>query len=163
MREINFFFSLKPYICKKVVTNTGKAWLKLKCASLHVKKNLSSSAVSSCLSCSEFQVKALPHGKLCRGYHTNGCPDKHSPDSACSVDYSSSRLSSPDHPNEGKMQRLYKCIHVWALHELAWGHTPINHAGTGAFEQTPQWSHCRNRNWCPLLFSLCTFGFLLPC
>ncbi|NWU27521.1 MABP1 protein, partial [Dyaphorophyia castanea] len=51
-------------------------------------------------SSSEFQVKALPHGKLCRGYHSNGCPDKHSPDSACSVDYSSSRLSSPDHPNE---------------------------------------------------------------
>ncbi|NXL92659.1 MABP1 protein, partial [Alectura lathami] len=49
---------------------------------------------------SEFQVKALPHGKLNRGYHSNGCPDKHSPDSACSVDYSSSRLSSPDHPNE---------------------------------------------------------------
>ncbi|NXC15089.1 MABP1 protein, partial [Corythaeola cristata] len=49
---------------------------------------------------SEFQVKALPHGKLNRGYHGNGCPDKHSPDSACSVDYSSSRLSSPDHPNE---------------------------------------------------------------
>ncbi|NWV85151.1 MABP1 protein, partial [Dasyornis broadbenti] len=51
-------------------------------------------------SSSEFQVKALPHGKLCRGYHGNGCPEKHSPDSACSVDYSSSRLSSPDHPNE---------------------------------------------------------------
>ncbi|XP_074886773.1 mitogen-activated protein kinase-binding protein 1 isoform X2 [Buteo buteo] len=51
-------------------------------------------------SSSEFQVKALPHGKLSRGYHSNGCPDKHSPDSACSVDYSSSRLSSPDHPNE---------------------------------------------------------------
>ncbi|NWQ75571.1 MABP1 protein, partial [Columbina picui] len=49
---------------------------------------------------SEFQVKALPHGKLSRGYHSNGCPDKHSPDSACSVDYSSSRLSSPDNPNE---------------------------------------------------------------
>ncbi|KAM6274241.1 mitogen-activated protein kinase-binding protein 1 isoform 2-T2 [Porphyrio hochstetteri] len=49
---------------------------------------------------SEFQVKALPHGKLSRGYHSNGCPDKHSPDSACSVDYSSSRLSSPDRPNE---------------------------------------------------------------
>ncbi|XP_010142277.1 PREDICTED: mitogen-activated protein kinase-binding protein 1-like, partial [Buceros rhinoceros silvestris] len=49
---------------------------------------------------SEFQVKALPHGKLSRGFHSNGCPDKHSPDSACSVDYSSSRLSSPDHPNE---------------------------------------------------------------
>lgn len=26
--------------------------------------------------------------------------EKHSPDSACSVDYSSSRLSSPEHPNE---------------------------------------------------------------
>uniref|UniRef100_A0A8C3XL87 Mitogen-activated protein kinase binding protein 1 n=1 Tax=Chelydra serpentina TaxID=8475 RepID=A0A8C3XL87_CHESE len=50
--------------------------------------------------CGGFQVKALPHGKLVRGYHSNGCPDKHSPDSACSVDYSSSRLSSPDHPNE---------------------------------------------------------------
>ncbi|XP_075783306.1 mitogen-activated protein kinase-binding protein 1 isoform X1 [Pelodiscus sinensis] len=49
---------------------------------------------------SEFQVKALLHGKLGRSYHINGCPDKHSPDSACSVDYSSSRLSSPDHPNE---------------------------------------------------------------
>ncbi|NWI24980.1 MABP1 protein, partial [Sula dactylatra] len=49
---------------------------------------------------SEYQVKALPHGKLSRSYHSNGCPDKHSPDSACSVDYSSSRLSSPDHPNE---------------------------------------------------------------
>ncbi|NXX84973.1 MABP1 protein, partial [Urocolius indicus] len=49
---------------------------------------------------SEFQVKALPHGKLSRGYHSNGCPDKNSPDSAYSVDYSSSRLSSPDHPNE---------------------------------------------------------------
>ncbi|KAK2533185.1 Mapkbp1 [Columba livia] len=49
---------------------------------------------------SEFQVKALSHGKLSRDYHSNGCPDKHSPDSACSVDYSSSRLSSPDQPNE---------------------------------------------------------------
>ncbi|XP_061853952.1 mitogen-activated protein kinase-binding protein 1 isoform X2 [Colius striatus] len=49
---------------------------------------------------SEFQVKALPHGKLSRGYHSNGCPDKNSPDSAYSVDYSSSRLSSPEHPNE---------------------------------------------------------------
>ncbi|XP_015268347.1 PREDICTED: mitogen-activated protein kinase-binding protein 1, partial [Gekko japonicus] len=49
---------------------------------------------------SEFQVKALPHGKLGRGYHINGCPDKHSPDSACSVDYSSSRLSSPNEDSE---------------------------------------------------------------
>ncbi|KAH0620630.1 hypothetical protein JD844_021289 [Phrynosoma platyrhinos] len=49
---------------------------------------------------SEFQVKALPHGKLGRGYHSSGCPDKHSPDSACSVDYSSSRLSSPNEDSE---------------------------------------------------------------
>ncbi|KAJ6667309.1 hypothetical protein lerEdw1_017287 [Lerista edwardsae] len=49
---------------------------------------------------SEFQVKALPHGKLGRGYSSNGCPDKHSPDSACSVDYSSSRLSSPNEDSE---------------------------------------------------------------
>lgn len=115
------------------------------------KTNISSSAVSF-LSCSEFQVKALPHGKLSRGYHSNGCPDKHSPDSACSVDYSSSRLSSPDHPNEGKMQRHYECIYMWCgilqklagvvlchvyhllswslilepLHEPNWSHTPIS-------------------------------------
>nr|XP_016847564.1 PREDICTED: mitogen-activated protein kinase-binding protein 1 isoform X1 [Anolis carolinensis]XP_016847568.1 PREDICTED: mitogen-activated protein kinase-binding protein 1 isoform X1 [Anolis carolinensis] len=49
---------------------------------------------------SEFQVKALPHGKLGRGYHNSGCPDKHSPDSACSMDYSSSRLSSPNEDSE---------------------------------------------------------------
>uniref|UniRef100_A0A8D2KXD3 Mitogen-activated protein kinase binding protein 1 n=1 Tax=Varanus komodoensis TaxID=61221 RepID=A0A8D2KXD3_VARKO len=49
---------------------------------------------------SEFQVKALPHGKLGRSYSNNGCPDKHSPDSACSVDYSSSRLSSPNEDSE---------------------------------------------------------------
>ncbi|KAM4663130.1 mitogen-activated protein kinase-binding protein 1 [Discoglossus pictus] len=41
--------------------------------------------------CSEFEVKALPYPDICQ--------EKHSPDSACSVDYSS-RLSSPDHPNE---------------------------------------------------------------
>ncbi|XP_075470430.1 mitogen-activated protein kinase-binding protein 1 isoform X2 [Ascaphus truei] len=46
--------------------------------------------------CSEFEVKGHPHG----GYHDNVCHEKHSPDSACSVDYSSSRLSSPEHPNE---------------------------------------------------------------
>ncbi|XP_075700957.1 mitogen-activated protein kinase-binding protein 1 isoform X2 [Rhinoderma darwinii] len=45
--------------------------------------------------CSEFEVKGLPHG----GY-PNDLQEKHSPDSACSVDYSSSRLSSPEHPNE---------------------------------------------------------------
>ncbi|XP_078247469.1 mitogen-activated protein kinase-binding protein 1 isoform X5 [Pogona vitticeps] len=49
---------------------------------------------------SEFQVKALPHGKLGRAYNSNGCPDKHSPDSACSMDYSSSRLSSPNEDSE---------------------------------------------------------------
>lgn len=32
--------------------------------------------------------------------------EKHSPDSACSVDYSSSRLSSPEHPNEGEAAAL---------------------------------------------------------
>lgn len=89
----------------KGITNTGKALLMLECASLHVNELSLLVLYLSCLSCSEFQVKALPHGKLSRGYHSNGCPDKHSPDSACSVDYSSSRLSSPDHPNEGKMQR----------------------------------------------------------
>ncbi|XP_051775691.1 mitogen-activated protein kinase-binding protein 1 isoform X3 [Erpetoichthys calabaricus] len=49
------------------------------------------------LSGSEYQVKELPLGKLGRAYH---CHDKHSPDSACSMDYSSSRLSSPDRPKE---------------------------------------------------------------
>ncbi|XP_029453310.1 mitogen-activated protein kinase-binding protein 1 [Rhinatrema bivittatum] len=49
---------------------------------------------------SDYKVKALPNGPLGRDYRGNGCSDKHSPDSACSVDYSSSRLSSPEHPNE---------------------------------------------------------------
>ncbi|XP_026565539.1 mitogen-activated protein kinase-binding protein 1 isoform X2 [Pseudonaja textilis] len=49
---------------------------------------------------SDFQVKALPHGKLGRSYNSNEGPDKHSPDSACSVDYSSSRLSSPNEDSE---------------------------------------------------------------
>ncbi|XP_032085132.1 mitogen-activated protein kinase-binding protein 1 isoform X2 [Thamnophis elegans] len=49
---------------------------------------------------SDFQVKALPHGKLGRGYNSNEGPDKHSPDSACSMDYSSSRLSSPNEDSE---------------------------------------------------------------
>ncbi|KAM3853923.1 mitogen-activated protein kinase-binding protein 1 isoform 2-T2 [Vipera latastei] len=49
---------------------------------------------------SDFQVKALPHGKLGRGYNSIEGPDKHSPDSACSVDYSSSRLSSPNEDSE---------------------------------------------------------------
>ncbi|XP_056401846.1 mitogen-activated protein kinase-binding protein 1 isoform X2 [Hyla sarda] len=46
-------------------------------------------------SCSEFEVKGLPHGS-----YPDVMQEKHSPDSACSVDYSSSRLSSPEHPNE---------------------------------------------------------------
>ncbi|XP_061093161.1 mitogen-activated protein kinase-binding protein 1 isoform X2 [Conger conger] len=49
---------------------------------------------------SEYQVKELPHGPLGRCYHGNEGHEKHSPDSACSVDYSSSRLSSPDRPRE---------------------------------------------------------------
>ncbi|KAM5130026.1 mitogen-activated protein kinase-binding protein 1 isoform 2-T3 [Mantella aurantiaca] len=44
--------------------------------------------------CSEFKIRGLPP----QGY--DDVQEKHSPDSACSVDYSSSRLSSPDHPNE---------------------------------------------------------------
>ncbi|XP_044127189.1 LOW QUALITY PROTEIN: mitogen-activated protein kinase-binding protein 1 [Bufo gargarizans] len=44
---------------------------------------------------SEFEVQGFPHG----GY-SDDIQEKHSPDSACSVDYSSSRLSSPEHPNE---------------------------------------------------------------
>ncbi|KAG5857176.1 hypothetical protein ANANG_G00016330 [Anguilla anguilla] len=49
---------------------------------------------------SEYQVKELPHGPLGRFYHGSEGHEKHSPDSACSVDYSSSRLSSPDRPRE---------------------------------------------------------------
>uniref|UniRef100_A0A8C6V895 Mitogen-activated protein kinase binding protein 1 n=1 Tax=Naja naja TaxID=35670 RepID=A0A8C6V895_NAJNA len=45
-------------------------------------------------------LKALPHGKLGRSYNNTEGPDKHSPDSACSVDYSSSRLSSPNEDSE---------------------------------------------------------------
>ncbi|XP_067312025.1 mitogen-activated protein kinase-binding protein 1 isoform X5 [Pseudorasbora parva] len=50
------------------------------------------------LSGSEYQVKKLPHGVRCA--KVNSCPEKQSPDSACSMDYSSSRLSSPEHPGE---------------------------------------------------------------
>uniref|UniRef100_A0A452S935 Mitogen-activated protein kinase-binding protein 1 n=1 Tax=Ursus americanus TaxID=9643 RepID=A0A452S935_URSAM len=39
-------------------------------------------------------------GTLGRVYPGSRGSEKHSPDSACSVDYSSSRLSSPEHPNE---------------------------------------------------------------
>ncbi|KAL4656482.1 mitogen-activated protein kinase-binding protein 1 isoform X2 [Arapaima gigas] len=48
----------------------------------------------------EYQVKELPHSLLGRRYSGRECHDKHSPDSACSVDYSISRLSSPDQPGE---------------------------------------------------------------
>uniref|UniRef100_A0AAY4BTV7 Mitogen-activated protein kinase-binding protein 1 n=1 Tax=Denticeps clupeoides TaxID=299321 RepID=A0AAY4BTV7_9TELE len=49
---------------------------------------------------SEYQVKELAAGGLlCKGKGVP-CPDKHSPDSACSVDYSSSRLSSPEQQGE---------------------------------------------------------------
>ncbi|XP_023423308.1 mitogen-activated protein kinase-binding protein 1 isoform X6 [Cavia porcellus] len=49
---------------------------------------------------SEFQVQALTRGSRGRVYPGSRGSEKHSPDSACSVDYSSSRLSSPEHPNE---------------------------------------------------------------
>ncbi|XP_012682239.2 mitogen-activated protein kinase-binding protein 1 isoform X2 [Clupea harengus] len=48
---------------------------------------------------SEYQVKETA-GVLARILRGGHCHDKHSPDSACSVDYSSSRLSSPEHPGE---------------------------------------------------------------
>lgn len=51
---------------------------------------------------SAFQVQAPSRGSLGRVYSGIRGSEKHSPDSACSVDYSSSRLSSPEHPNEGK-------------------------------------------------------------
>ncbi|XP_047677373.1 mitogen-activated protein kinase-binding protein 1 isoform X3 [Tachysurus fulvidraco] len=47
---------------------------------------------------SEYQVKKLAHDtRLPKG---NSCPEKQSPDSACSMDYSNSCLSSPDQPGE---------------------------------------------------------------
>lgn len=55
---------------------------------------------------SEFQVQAPARGTLGRVYSGSRGSEKHSPDSACSVDYSSSRLSSPEHPNEGKAAAL---------------------------------------------------------
>lgn len=49
---------------------------------------------------SEYQVKELAHCvRLPKG---NSCPEKQSPDSACSMDYSNSCLSSPDQPGEGE-------------------------------------------------------------
>uniref|UniRef100_A0A8C8Z020 Mitogen-activated protein kinase-binding protein 1 n=1 Tax=Prolemur simus TaxID=1328070 RepID=A0A8C8Z020_PROSS len=49
---------------------------------------------------SEFQVQAPARGTLGRMYPGRRGSEKHSPDSACSMDYSSSCLSSPEHPNE---------------------------------------------------------------
>ncbi|XP_047622604.1 mitogen-activated protein kinase-binding protein 1 isoform X3 [Phacochoerus africanus] len=49
---------------------------------------------------SEFQVQAPVCGALGRVYPGGRASEKHSPDSACSVDFSSSRLSSPEHPTE---------------------------------------------------------------
>lgn len=47
-------------------------------------------------------MQAPARGTLGRVYPGSRGSEKHSPDSACSVDYSSSRLSSPEHPNEGE-------------------------------------------------------------
>ncbi|XP_064341785.1 mitogen-activated protein kinase-binding protein 1 isoform X3 [Camelus dromedarius] len=55
---------------------------------------------SPTLDTSEFQVQAPARGTLGRLYTGSRGSEKHSPDSACSVDFSSSRLSSPEHPNE---------------------------------------------------------------
>ncbi|XP_043327487.1 mitogen-activated protein kinase-binding protein 1 isoform X3 [Cervus canadensis] len=55
---------------------------------------------SPALDTSEFQVQAPSRGTLGRVYADGRGSEKHSPDSACSVDFSSSRLSSPEHPNE---------------------------------------------------------------
>ncbi|XP_030643725.1 mitogen-activated protein kinase-binding protein 1 [Chanos chanos] len=49
---------------------------------------------------SEYQVREIPHSTQARGPKGNPCHEKQSPDSACSVDYPSSRLSSPDQPGE---------------------------------------------------------------
>uniref|UniRef100_A0A671LDQ9 Mitogen-activated protein kinase-binding protein 1-like n=1 Tax=Sinocyclocheilus anshuiensis TaxID=1608454 RepID=A0A671LDQ9_9TELE len=59
-------------------------------------KNLS--ALFSLFVHSEYQVKKLPHGVRCA--KVNSSPEKQSPDSACSMEYSSSHLSSPEHPGE---------------------------------------------------------------
>uniref|UniRef100_A0A286ZZB3 Mitogen-activated protein kinase binding protein 1 n=1 Tax=Sus scrofa TaxID=9823 RepID=A0A286ZZB3_PIG len=55
---------------------------------------------SPTLDTSEFQVQAPVRGALGRVYPGSRASEKHSPDSACSVDFSSSRLSSPEHPTE---------------------------------------------------------------
>ncbi|XP_037595383.1 mitogen-activated protein kinase-binding protein 1 isoform X1 [Cebus imitator] len=55
---------------------------------------------SPTMDASEFQVQAPARGTLGRVYPGSRSSEKHSPDSACSVDYSSSCLSSPEHPTE---------------------------------------------------------------
>ncbi|XP_062908963.1 mitogen-activated protein kinase-binding protein 1 isoform X2 [Mobula hypostoma] len=49
---------------------------------------------------SEYQVKELQKGMQEKDYCSHGLVEKHSPDSACSVDYSSGHFSSPEHPHE---------------------------------------------------------------
>uniref|UniRef100_UPI00398E330F mitogen-activated protein kinase-binding protein 1 n=1 Tax=Pristiophorus japonicus TaxID=55135 RepID=UPI00398E330F len=49
---------------------------------------------------SEYQVKELQKGTPGQSYRSHNLLEKHSPDSACSVDYSSSHFSSPEHPHE---------------------------------------------------------------
>lgn len=68
--------------------------------------NLALASPTAGLPGSEFQVQAPARGTLGRVYPGNRGSEKHSPDSACSVDYSSSRLSSPEHPNEGEAAAL---------------------------------------------------------
>lgn len=58
---------------------------------------------------SEYQVKKMPHGVRCA--KVNSCPEKHSPDSACSMEYSSSRLSSPEHLGEGISKTQIEDLH----------------------------------------------------
>ncbi|XP_078419200.1 mitogen-activated protein kinase-binding protein 1 isoform X2 [Cetorhinus maximus] len=48
----------------------------------------------------EYRVKELQKGTQEKSYRGHGLLEKHSPDSACSVDYSSSHFSSPEHPHE---------------------------------------------------------------
>ncbi|XP_051868022.1 mitogen-activated protein kinase-binding protein 1 isoform X2 [Pristis pectinata] len=49
---------------------------------------------------SEYQVKELQQAMQEKDYRSHSLVEKHSPDSACSVDYSSSHFSSPEHPHE---------------------------------------------------------------
>ncbi|XP_059809631.1 mitogen-activated protein kinase-binding protein 1 [Hypanus sabinus] len=49
---------------------------------------------------SEYQVKELQKGMQEKDFCNHSLAEKHSPDSACSVDYSSGHFSSPEHPHE---------------------------------------------------------------